>query len=272
VYLSAEREQDLKTLRLFDQNLYSAPYTNQVVAKFYGHQDICDAAQEFSLRDWQQCSENDKSSEFKTINDNRIKSTGPNLIRNSNMTNSTQGWIAWPSPISIIHDKRSGIDGPSLRIQFPSGRSEGLLYYAGISLNSNKIYRLSFSAMSTAKSRIEFAPLMASAPWEALGYYACFSIDTVFKTFTYFFRPNKSYKNARVNFRSNAAFWIDNVTLSEVAPKKETAGESLLLIYNDTEKTKTIPLRGKFSALKGNLLSDVVTLPGYSSIVLLKHQ
>jgi len=173
---------------------------------------------------------------------------------------------------SIVHDKRGVVDGPSLRVQFPSGKSEGLLYHAGLSLNSNKIYRLSFSAMSTAKNRIEFVPLMASAPWEAIDDYACFSTDTIFKSFTYFFKPNKSYKDARVNFKSNATFWIDNVTLSEVSPKKETARESLQLIYNDTQKSKTIPLSGKFTDLNGNLLSDMLMLPGYSSIILLKHQ
>src|SRR6185369_9724548 len=97
VYLSAEQEQDLKALGLFDKNLYCAPFDNLVLAKFYSHQEICDAIQDFSLTAWQQCSQNDGTSEFKTIKGNQNQYANLNLIGNCSMTNNTEGWIAWPS-------------------------------------------------------------------------------------------------------------------------------------------------------------------------------
>jgi len=55
------------------------------------------------------------------------------------------------------------------------------------------MYRLSFSARSNVKTRVEFVPLMASAPWGALGGLRPASLSTRFsKTFTYFFLPTKS--------------------------------------------------------------------------------
>jgi len=137
-------------------------------------------------------------------------------------------------------------------------------------LNAEKMYRLSFVAKSMIKSEIEFAPLMASSPWAALGDYRCFSIDTVFKSFVYFFRPNRSSKDARVNFKGLATFWIDNVNLSEVTEADE-AQQSMQLFYNATENPKTIPLVEKFTSLVGIQVSDSLVLPRYGSIILQKH-
>ena len=267
IYLRADTEQDLKTLGSFNQNHYYA-YRDQIIARLYGHQNVCDAKEELRLLDWQRCTGNDNDSQCEVMDFGPDESAGPNLIANSSMTSNVAGWIAWPSKVSAVQDRSMKIDGPSLRVQFPSGGGEALLYHAGISLNKNKMYRLSFSAKSDLKNSIEFAPLMASAPWEALAGYACFSIDTVIHSFSYFFKPNKSSKDARVNFKSSTTFWIDNVTLSEVVSKPEHGGQLLQLIYNATEKPQTIHASEKFIDIAGNPLSDPIRLPGYGSMIL----
>lgn len=270
IYLRDEKAGGEAVLGQFDGNCYGAIHENQVAAKFDRHPGVCSAMEEFRLSDWQQCTENDKSSHFKILEGGSMESYGLNLIKNSSMTNGTEGWISWPSQVLVVRDKK-GVNGPSLRVQFPPGANEALLYYAGFSLSSNKTYRLSFSAKSTTKGKIEFAPLMALAPWEALDEYACFSIDTVFKSFTYTFKPNKSNKNARVNFKGNATFWIDNVTLSEIVPNSGGPGAYAQLVYNATEEPKLISLPGKYTDVDGNPISVHQTLPAYTAIVLLKH-
>jgi parallel beta-helix repeat protein len=268
VYLHAEKEQDLKGME-FGQNLYFAPHPSLVVGKLFNHQEMCNAVEELTLSEWSQtgC---DKNSQFKLI-DNPNGSTGPNLVKNSKMTYSTEGWVIWPSPFSITHDKKIGADAPSLKVLFPPGMSEALLYYAGVSLNSNKWYRLTFSAKSVAKSKIEFVPLMASSPWGALGDYTCFSIDTNFKSFTYVFRPNIGNKNARLNFKSNTSFWIDNVALSEIEFKSGTDAEPLQLLINPNEKPKTFSYSGIVKDADGNLITNELVLKGYDSRILLKN-
>jgi parallel beta-helix repeat protein len=269
VYLQAEKEQDLKGLE-FDRNLYWAPYPNLVVAKLFDHQKMCNAIEELSLSEWMQtgC---DKSSRFKLIDVANRSAASPNFVRNSHMTNSIVGWMIWPSQVSIFHDKKIGNDAPSLSVQLPSGRSEALLYFAGISLNSNKWYRLSFSAKSVTKSRIEFVPLMASSPWGALDDYTCFSIDTNFKSFTYFFRPNISNNNARLNFKSDASFWIDNVVFSELDLKYERDTGSVQLLYNADEKPKTFSLTEEIKNMEGNPVANKFVLQGYNSQILFKN-
>ena len=270
IYLSAEGEHDLNSLGSFDSNQYRAPHEDQVIAKFYPKQGLCQALEELQLAEWQRTGF-DKSSTFKIIYAQEIAPMGNNLIANSGMTNNTNGWISWPDGVSIVHDKKQGIDGPSLNVQFPAGNIEGLLYYAGINLNRNKRYRLSFSARSSTKSKIEFVPLMAVAPWEALGDYTCFSVDIEYKTYTYYFKPNKTRKEGRVNFKCNTPLWIDNVTLYEVPSLPATGGSSVELFYNAVENPHAISVPGKFVDLDGNPVSDPVTLPGYGSIILSKR-
>jgi hypothetical protein len=132
------------------------------------------------------------------------------------------------------------------------------------------MYRLSFSARSNSNSKIEFVPLAASPPWNALADYACFSLDTVFKSYSYYFKPNKNNKEARVNFKSDATFWIDNVRLSEIGARTENNDESLQIIYNATEKPKTVRPAEKFASLDGNQLPDPVMLQGFASMILQK--
>jgi len=269
VYLRAEKRQDLNSLGSFDHNQYSAPGANQVIAQFYPQHDLCDPPEELSLVEWQSTAGHDKGSAFNIIHFQSAQAVGENLVRNSRMTLNTDGWMIWPAQVSILHDKKHGADGPSLNVQFPSGHTEALLYHAGIKLNRNKQYRLSFAAKSTKKSRIEFVPLMAAAPWDALGAYTCFSIDTTYRTFTCFFKPYKSHPEARVNFKSNAPFWIDNVTLYEVTPPHEENGEPARLLYNAVETPQAFSVTGKYGDILGNPVSDQVTLPGYGSIILL---
>jgi parallel beta-helix repeat protein len=269
IYLNAEKEEDLSALGLIDKNLFIAPRANMVIAQLFNHPGVCNAVEEFSLSEWQR-SGNDKNSQFKLIRGSSTESAGPNLIRNGRMASNIEGWMVWPSQISIAHDKRVGEDAPSLKVQFSGGKHDALLYYAGFSLNKDKWYRLSFSALSSKKSKIEFVPMMASSPWEALDDYTCFSVDTVFKSFTYLFKPNKSNKIARVNFKSNGTYWIDNVRLSEIGFQPGGI-KYIQLFYNASENTKNIFLKEKFTDLDGNQIPDTIELPGYSSTILQRN-
>ncbi len=124
--------------------------------------------------------------------------------------------------------------------------------------------------MGAKSGKIEFVPLMAIAPWQALGDYACFSIGTTSKTYTYYFQPEKNCKEARVNFKSNDTFWIDNVTLQEVTTDPSLKEESVKLIYNPTKNAKaiSISLQEKFLDLFGKPVPHAFILPAYGSKIL----
>jgi hypothetical protein len=124
--------------------------------------------------------------------------------------------MAWPQMSAMAHEKNKIIDGPCLKVNVANDKGETLVYHSGFALDKNKLYRLTFSGMSTNLTKIEFAPLMANAPWQSLGDHTCFAVDSIYRTFTYFFKPGSDCPEARVNFKGNQTFWIDNVSLNEI--------------------------------------------------------
>ena len=270
IYLSGAKKQDLESLGDFNLNQYSSPTADRVVTELYNQQDLCEAAIESGLPSWQGTSGKDDGSSFKAIPARFSDPSVKNLILNGTMTAGISGWVAWPERVAIIQDKTQQIDGPSLKVTCPAGQSEALLYHSGLSLNSKKLYRLSFSAMGAKNGKVESVPLMAIAPWQALGDYTCFSIGTAPKTYIYYFQPEKNCKDARVNFKSNGTFWIDNVTLQEVTTDKYHNEESIKLIYNPTKNDKaiSISLHDKYLDVDGKRVPHAFILPAYSSKIL----
>jgi len=216
IFLSADKKQHLRNLGIFNQNEFSASRLQQTVAELY-QEGLCSAPEEFALVDWQRESGYEKGSTFKKIfSDESFERACENLISNGNMTSSTKGWMVWPEKLSIVREKKEDMDGATLKVNFPVGSTEALLYHEGFSLRKGTLYRLSFSAMSVQNAKLEFVPLMANSPWQALSEYTCFSVGATSKEFSYYFRPNLDSQEARVNFKSHATFWIDNVSLYEI--------------------------------------------------------
>jgi parallel beta-helix repeat protein len=216
VYLSAKKKSDLADLGVFSSNQYCANNFRLAVAKLYTQFGICSAPEEITLSEWQQTNMNEKGATFELLKPKHDFSNYKNMIGNGTMTTNTNGWMSWPDKSMLQQDKKMLLDGASLYVITPPGNAEVLAYHEGISISKGRLYRLSFSAMSLEKTKLEFVPLMANSPWQSLADYTCFSIDSTLKTFTYYFRADKSHSKARVNFKSNTSYWIDNVSLHEI--------------------------------------------------------
>ncbi|HEX8039609.1 MAG TPA: right-handed parallel beta-helix repeat-containing protein [Chryseosolibacter sp.] len=269
VYISVDKRQELDNKGTFGENLYRAPDPSQAVATLYDESANCSRAQQFTLAQWQKASRQDRGSVFKMINipdDSRGKQ---NLVRNSTMDSGITGWVTWPESVRVLPDNTFD-GGRSLKVLFPSGGFDALLYHAGIPLEAGKTYRLTFSARSSADTKLEFVPLEAAQPWSALGEYTCFSLDTAFRNYTCYFRPRRTSAEARVNFRSNATFWIDNVALYDITAASEKKDKSLKLLYNTSGERATIPLIGTYVDLDGTVISRQVNLPGHAAVLLFK--
>ena len=272
VYISVEKEADLDNRGIFSENLYRAPNPARAVATLYGGSANCSRAQEFTLEQWEKATRQDRGSVFKAINVPDAACGENNLVKNGTMDAGANGWVTWPETVRVMPDHTS-VDGDrSLKVFFPSGAFDALLYHAGIPLEAGKTYRLTFSARSSTDTKLEFVPLEAAQPWSALGEYTCFSLDSAFRNYTCYFRPLKSSAEARVNFRSNATFWIDDVALYEITAPSENKDESLKLLYNTSRERATIPLAGKYVDLDGTVFSRQVILPGHGAVLLFKDK
>lgn len=217
VYLSADAKRHMRHLGTFTQNEFTAGRSQQAVAELYHDDGLCMAPVEYNLEEWQRESGYEQRSFFRQlISNGSFDMLGDNLISNGTMVSNTNGWMVWPEPVSIVTDEYNGDESPALKVIFPAGSTEALLYHEGFSLKKDRLYKLSFSAKSLHDGKLEFAPLMANSPWRAVGDYTCFSIGSSNKAFTYYFRPEEDCLSARINFKGNAGFWIDNVSLFEI--------------------------------------------------------
>lgn len=217
IFLSAEEKQDLLLLGAFRQNRFIAHGSKQAIAQSYSKTEPCMAPEEFTLLQWQQVSKQEEGSSFDLMPNTFYKNVNKNLIYNGNMTNNIKGWIIWPEKQRLKQDVITILNNPSLNILIDSLHTEALVYHGGFSVDKDKLYRLTFTAWSYKPLILEFVPLMANSPWRALGDYICFPLDTKIKSFVYYFKTKANSTKARVNFKSNQTFWIDNVSLYEVA-------------------------------------------------------
>lgn len=216
MYVSVEKNADLHQLGTFNHNRFGAAADHLAVAVMVRRDGSC-RAEQVSLTSWQQTTQYEKNSVFESrVVPAYFKTVGSDKISNGSMTKNIEGWIIWPERSVISQEKIKILDGYSLKVTIPAGNTEALLYQGKISLDKGKMYRLSFTAISPDVNQVEFVPLMSLDPWQALGAYACFTIGSVQKNFTYYFVAGKSNANSRVNFKSHTDFWIDNVSLYEV--------------------------------------------------------
>ncbi len=217
LFLSADKKEYLYRLGKFDQNQFTAYHANHVIAVSSLQYDICSTPEEFTLDEWQKISPQEKESTFKILSSKgNFATSGAELIHTQKYNSPSEGWMTWPAQSSIKKEKIQSTKDYSLKINITSDIKEALVYHTGIYFDNEKVYRLTFSAASTKPGKIEFVPLMANSPWAALGKYACFPVDTTYRTYTYYFKCDKNNVEARANFKSNSTFWIKNITLFEV--------------------------------------------------------
>lgn len=225
LFLSLNEKEGFKRIGCFSQNQFSALLVNQVLAELYTQSGLCSAPEQFSLQQWQLASNNETGSSFKIMPSNgSLNVAGEDFILGEGL----EGWMSWPEKSSIEKEKGDS-SKHGFKVNIPVEIKEALLYHRGIYLNERKLYRLTFSVKSVEPGKIEFAPLMANSPWTAIGKYSCFPTDATYKTFTYYFKCEKSGIEARINFKSNSTFWIKEITLFEVGA-------------DSNEKNKTVTL------------------------------
>lgn len=267
VYLIAKEKADLNDLGTFDKNIFGSFSSNEIVARFYGLQEYCESLELLSLKDWQSTSHQDAGSTAQIFPTVPTKQNTGNIITNGDFKSGIRGWYHWPEKASIKLETKLPAYSTFLKIN-PQKEPEAMVYYSGVPLDAQKIYRLSFSAKAVVRCKVEFVPLMAESPWKALGGYDCFSIDTIERAFIYHFKPLQSSENARINFKSNDDFLIGDVKLHVVQNWIQL--RKFQLIYNVTAKPKSVTIPPGFVSLTDKRGSPYTLLP-YASLLLIEE-
>jgi parallel beta-helix repeat protein len=268
LYMNARKGQSIKNEGTVKENVYLCTSQEQAIAVATEDAMACSGPQTWSVAAWHQQTSLDSGSVFKHVSGTFLQH-GKNLVRNSTMTNGTSGWIIWPERAKLTLDNTLSRN-PSLKATPPTSGA-ALLYHSGFSLRPARVYRLRFRARSAGSTDLQVAPLQAVAPWATLGRPTCFSLDTAFHTFTYYFRPEKPSADARMNFTSQATFWIDDVTLEEIADLSENQSHAKL-IYNATDTPHIFRIENSYMDLQGNQVCGEILVKGHDSIILFRAE
>lgn len=269
LFFSIRSMEDFNVLGVFSKNDYIAVSKNNIVAEMYGKQDFCETPELYTLAAWQLARNQESNSIVSYFSFSPPDQKVTNLLTNGDMKAGTTNWHTWPEQTSVHLQKGTGLTVPSLQVD-THGQAEAMVYHAGFSLEQQKTYRLSFSVKSQTNSKIEFVPMMSEAPWLALGNYTCFTVDSVQQDFVYYFKPSQDCKQARVNFKSTSSFLINNVLLYEM-PKSLTEN-TIRLVCNILAKPILIKAPAEFMVADGEPVSDSLTLPAFTSVVLVNRR
>ncbi len=203
---------------------------------------------------------------------------GKNMIVNPYM-NERYGPGNWsPDPNKSPNFKMGmedgAIDGKTLKIFF-SGNGPvklGKAVQKNLSLKKDTYYAASFEAMSTKENSFNFQVITGyeGTDVHTVNY---FNASTKPKRYEVIFKAKSTTDNARMIFEitaDNKILYIDNVHLNQVAVKEANLSAVAKLEYNASQQSKKLPINGNYMTPDGKTVSGTISLPAYSSVILLK--
>lgn len=273
---------DLDTTLLSDRNIfYHSPLDSNCVIVEYYKKGIF-TRKVFPLEDWRRSQRQDLHSlsqsfgrDFAEIN----SVTGDNLIQHEALPDKG-GWMCWSAgnncQIEIDNDMRSLGAGLKLSFQSITGRRESKMYAFANSFRvvKGKYYVLYFSAKASVKG-LPLAVDVRSAqrPSDLLDGTAFFRLDTAVHHYHYIFKAHDNDPLARLDFEMEEGLheaWIGNVEFYEAEIDNNNEREFLKLEVNRTATPRTIHIEEPYVLVNGTVPGDEISIPPYSSIVLLK--
>lgn len=232
VLFNSDFIQDYTKIGRLSSNIYQAENPTQAVVEVHSLQTICDAPQHFDLMTWQQESALDSASVFYPL---RVPNDQPrkDLIANGTFEINDEGWITWPPVAKHSIDATALSGNSSLRASVFIDHPGALLYYNTVSLKKEKVYRLSFDAIASRPSNLQFVVLTGQSPWNSISRYVCFGVDKKPRRYSCYFQTSESSDGARVNFKFRNTLWIDNVSIQEMQPNPPK-NNAVTLVCNST--------------------------------------
>ncbi len=265
----------------FDYNYYCRPVDDHATIRTRYTTDSGSVPDLIDLKTWQSTFGLDLNS-YKSpaaISAYRIISrSGSDKVQNGGFDSDTKGWNYWSNynnaSISWIND--AGLNGGCLRLtSSPSGRTDAVMLAYGtigeVKLNQDYIIRFSMigSAQDKAVNLSFWDNISSSGSNNNIG---TVLTDIRRKEYELHFKPDKNISNARINFVLQAdggGILIDNVEVFEAVVQKANPDDSIRFVYNASEADVVFSLQGNYMDIRGAGISGAITLPPYSSSVLL---
>lgn len=195
-----------------------------------------------------------------------------NLIVNGDFNSNIDGWACW-SPTNTctsswgINDQ---LNNGSWHLHCYDGVACNNHNYFG--LEAGQAYELSFSTIALAPGTVDVQTRDATT-YGNLEMHKTVFVDSKRKDHRIIFTPTYRTDPARIDYDVNANapdYWLDNICLQKVKVLYDDPLKRNLIFINKTNSTKKFALQRTLYDLDDHAVSGSITLPPYSSKILLK--
>jgi hypothetical protein len=276
---------DLSTYGFFDTNYFCRPFEDVLTMNFNQNWQ---AAMDLSLSGWQGLFGKDLHSHASPFAypSYLTSNSGPNLVSNGTFDSSINGWgvyAGFVNNVNAVWDNPGTLDGGCLKLSFgaPSGNLFNTLnafdYQDVFAVNKGTVYQLSFDAVGAAQNRVLRTYLLQNnSPWDTV---TAPAIGVVVGTnrahYSVFLTAKESVSASRPQWQLNEpcdqpTVWIDNIRLSTVSAAPVNPDNVIRFEYNAASTPKVVALDASYQDVTTKRYSGNVTLPPFSSLVLLK--
>ncbi|MBL8001352.1 MAG: right-handed parallel beta-helix repeat-containing protein [Flavobacteriales bacterium] len=260
----------------FTNNRYFNPY-NEVSIQQFNTQGS--GIRNFYLEKWQQVTGEDAGSTRSPLRLETKEVTSVlsnNLLTNGAFDAGIGGWQGWPSQGQMTHSYAQ-LDNGSMRVDFTNNSTANNFYLTNVAqyqVQSGQWYRLKFSVISNMLGTMEAGvktQTQMTGPQMVVREAIPFTTER--RDVTMLFQSNITDQGfcSFMNNYQEGTYWIDNIELHRVTVQPLDPHQRHVLLYNELGTPANVPLTGCWSDVNGQLRSGTITIPAFSSVVLIKE-
>lgn len=258
----------------FDNNRYFHPYAGEWY-EATNHPGGGNSPQQRTgaLADWRTLHGQDVNSRQSFVSrpyHTNVTATGGNTVPNSAM-NSTANWSAFPSgPNDITLTSVGG----ELRAQFNAGSASGagITFSGNMTFSAGQLYRVRIDHRGNAGHALRIT-LRETTPYGTVAAGRLLSLGPVTETSTFFTTAERSCTDGRIQLehtRLGGTWFMDNVSCEPVSAIADDPAHQFPILINATAAPLVFPLNAAHFTTDSVLVSGSITLPAWSSKVLLR--
>jgi parallel beta-helix repeat protein len=240
----------------------------------------------FDLEGWQRFSGKDQNSQASQVAWKQYRNVvpGEELISNGDFSVGIDGWSSSDPRCQLVFDaSQPALDGGAMAMQFndPDLVAASSVRSPSFSVSQGQLYQFSGSLLTN-----ELTPAlpdnvppggfskaldMRLAPLGRIIRYV--PADLTRKDFSFIFSSDISHSDLRLELVPSAydnTIWVDNISLKPVSAQSEDVLAKSPLFVNETAAPQNFPLVGSFKTLDGITVTGSVTVPAFSSVILVR--
>ncbi len=276
-------QNDITSFGTFDNNYYCRPADDFLVINTSRKENNTVINKQFDLDGWKAAFSKDinsKTSPFKLKTYQLNNLAGSNKFPNGNFNASTSGLYTWAAAgNSRISWNSNALDSGTLQLSFSSitgPKNKALIIIATGAVTAGKTYLLRFSLKgNTAGKFLQVYLRKSLSGYNDLSKRVTIKVVAGRTENEVLFTASAFENNASIVIEAEEQqppLYFDNIQLNEANVKQLNINDLIHFEYNPSAATRTISLADKYIDVNSKQYSGSLTLPPFSSVILIKQQ